>query len=94
MQFPSSVFKFYTKNFWRYCGAMALVYSVLAIIDTLGTNLLPAFVLSETVNAIESNPADMAFHAVLNVAIVYFILRGLQWCASILRWFVFDSIIK
>lgn len=94
MQFPSSVFKFYTKNFWRYCGAMSLVYSVLAIIDTLGLNLLPAFILSETVNAIESNPADMVFHAVLNVAIVYFILRGLQWCASILRWFVFDSIIK
>lgn len=94
MQFPSSVFKFYTKNFWRYCGALSLVYSVLAIIDTLGLNLLPAFVLSETVNAIESNPADMVFHAVLDVAIVYFILRGLQWCASILRWFVFDSVIK
>ena len=94
MQFPSSVFKFYTKNFWRYCGVMSLVYSVLAVIDVLGLNLLPAFILSATVEAIESNPANMAFKAVLDVAIVYFILRGLQWCASILRWFVFDSIIK
>lgn len=94
MQFPASVFKFYFKNFWRYCGAIALLYSLLAIIDTFGLNLLPAFALKATVNAIESNPQDMVFHAVLNVAIIYFVLRGLQWCASILRWYVFDNLIK
>jgi ATP-binding cassette subfamily B protein len=94
MQFPPSVFKFYLKNFWRYCGAIALLYSVLAIIDLFGTFLLPAFALSETVNAIESNPKDMVFHAVLNVAIIYFVLRGLQWGVSLLRWYVFDNLIK
>lgn len=94
MQFPPSVFKFYLKNFWRYCGAIALLYSVLAIIDLFGTFLLPAFALSETVNAIESNPTDMVFHAVLNVAIIYFVLRGLQWGVSLLRWYVFDNLIK
>lgn len=94
MQFPPSVFKFYLKNFWRYCGAIALLYSVLAIMDLFGTYLLPAFALSETVNAIESNPTDMVFHAVLNVAIIYFVLRGLQWGVSLLRWYVFDNLIK
>ena len=94
MQFPSSVFKFYVKNFWRYCGAIALLYSLLAIIDSFGTSLLPAFALKATINAIESNPSDMIFHAVLNVAIIYFVLRGLQWGASILRWYVFDNLIK
>ncbi len=94
MKFPSSVLGFYIKNFWRYCGTIALLYSVLAIIDVFGTNLLPAFALSETVNAIESNPKDMVFNAVLDVAIIYFILRGIQWFASLLRWYVFDSLIK
>ena len=54
MFFPKSVLGFYVKYFWRYCGLVALLYSVLAIIDVFVTNLLPAYFLKQVVNVLES----------------------------------------
>ena len=33
-------------------------------------------------------------HAIIFVAGAYFLMRGAQWCASILRWYTFDKYIK
>ena len=94
MQFPSSVLGFYIKNFWRYCGLVVLLYSVLAIIDTFGLFVLPAYYLKNTVQVLESTPQPEIMHAIIFVAGTYFLMRGAQWCASILRWFTFDKYIK
>ena len=94
MQFPSSVLGFYIKNFWRYCGLVVLLYSVLAIIDTFGVFVLPAYYLKNTVQVLESTPQSEIMHAIIFVAGAYFLMRGAQWCASILRWYTFDKYIK
>lgn len=94
MRFPKTVIGFYVKNFWRYCGMIALLYSFLAIVDTFGTYVLPAFYLKKSVSVLESVLVADAFYALVPVAGAYFLLRGFQWCASLLRWFVFDKFIK
>lgn len=94
MQFPKSVFQFYVKNFWRYCGAIVLLYSLFAIIDTFGTFVLPAFYLKNTVQVLESAGQANALRAVIYVAVMYFAMRGAQWGASLLRWYTFDKFIK
>ena len=94
MQFPSSVLGFYIKNFWRYCGLVVLLYSVLAIIDTFGVFVLPAYYLKNTVQVLESTPQSEIMHTIIFVAGAYFLMRGAQWCASILRWYTFDKYIK
>ncbi len=94
MQFPSNVFMFYVKNFWRYCGLIVLIYSLLAIIDTFGLFVLPAYYLKNTVQVLESAPQPEIMRAIIVVAIAYFVMRGAQWGASILRWYTFDKYIK
>ena len=94
MIFPNTVFKFYAKNFWRYCGIVVLLYSALAIIDTFGIHVLPAFYLKKTVQVLESAPRADVMRSVIYVAVLYFAMRGFQWLCSISRWFVFDKFIK
>ncbi len=94
MKFPDTVLRFYVKNFWRYCGVIVLFYSILAIIDTFGVHVLPAFYIKKTIQVLESTPQADALNAIIYVAIMYFILRGFQWGVSILRWFTFDKFIK
>ena len=94
MQFPKSVLLFYVKNFWRYCRLIVLLYSILAIIDTFGVHVLPAFYLKKTVQVLESAPQADIMRSVVYVAILYFAMRGFQWIVSVLRWFVFDKFIK
>ncbi len=94
MRFPKTVMGFYIKNFWRYCGPVALLYSFFAIVDTFGTYVLPAYYLKKSVSILESVPVADAFYVLIPVAGAYFLLRGFQWCASLLRWFTFDKFIK
>lgn len=94
MFFPKSVLGFYVKYFWRYCGLVALLYSVLAIIDVFVTNLLPAYFLKQVVNVLESVQMAEAFDAVVPVALLYLGMRGGQWLVSLARWYVFDNFIK
>ncbi len=94
MQFPSTVLGFYIKNFWRYCGVIVLLYSVFAIIDTFGLFVLPAYYLKNTVQVLESTPQSDIMYAISFVAGAYFLMRGAQWGASILRWYTFDKYIK
>ena len=94
MFFPKSVLGFYVKYFWRYCGLVALLYSVLAIIDVFVTNLLPAYFLKQVVNVLESVQMAEAFDAVVPVALLYLGMRGGQWLVSLVRWYVFDNFIK
>lgn len=94
MQFPSTVLGFYIRNFWRYCGVIVLLYSVFAIIDTFGLFVLPAYYLKNTVQVLESTPQSDIMYAISFVAGAYFLMRGIQWCTSILRWYTFDKFIK
>lgn len=94
MNFPNTVFKFYIKNFWRYCGIVVLLYSALATIDVFGTFALPAFYLKKTVQVLENSSQVNMMQNVIYVAIIYFALRGFQWCVSLARWYVFDKFIK
>ena len=94
MHFPSGVLGFYIKNFWRYCGLVVLLYSALAIIDTFGLFVLPAYYLKNTIKTLENTPQPDIMNAIFWVAIAYFVMRGIQWGASILRWYTFDKYIK
>lgn len=94
MRFPSGVLGFYIKNFWRYCGLVVLLYSALAIIDTFGLFVLPAYYLKNTIKTLENTPQPDIMNAIFWVAIAYFVMRGIQWGASILRWYTFDKYIK
>lgn len=94
MYFPKTVLGFYVKYFWRYCGIIALLYSVLAIVDVFVTNLLPAYFLKQVVSVLELVPMADAFNAVVPVALLYLGMRGGQWIVSLARWYVFDNFIK
>lgn len=45
-------------------------------------------------SVLESTPVELALKAILPVAATYFILRFIQWAASVLRWMLFDHNIR
>lgn len=94
MKFPKTVVGFYVRNFWRYCGVIALLYSFFAIVDVFGIYVLPAFYVKGVVGTLESIPVALAFRAVIPIALTYLALRAFQWSSSLLRWYVFDKFIK
>lgn len=94
MHFPKTVLGFYVKYFWRYCGLVVLLYSLLAIADTFGVNVLPAYFLERVVSVLETSDASVAVQAIVPIACLYFVLRFVQWLASLGRWYVFDNFIK
>ena len=93
-KFPKSVLGFYVKNLYDCVKAWPLVYALVALFDTSGYSIIPAFFIKIVVQTLEQTPITQAFSAVLSIAIFYFIVRSMLVVAAVCRWMVFDNCIK
>jgi len=94
LNFPKTVMGFYIRNFWRYSGVFVLLFAVFAVLDITGLYILPSFFLKRAVFVLENTPAAMALSAIIPIAVTYLVLRIAQWCASMLRWTIFDGYMR
>lgn len=93
-KFPKSVLGFYVQNLYDSVKAWPVVYALVALFDTSGYSIIPAFFIKIVVQTLEQTPITQAFSAVLSIAIFYFIVRSMLVVAAVCRWMVFDNCIK
>lgn len=93
-KFPKSVLGFYVQNLYDSVKAWPVVYALVALFDTSGYSIIPAFFIKIVVQTLEQTPITQAFSAVLSIAIFYFIVRSMLVAAAVCRWMVFDNCIK
>lgn len=93
-QLPKKVSRFFIQEFWPCAGWWAIAYAVLSILDTVGFSLMAPFFLKYVVAKLQASDISAAFHIIVPVAIVWFVVRGILVLIAVLRWAVLDNRIR
>ena len=93
-QLPKKVSRFFIQEFWPCAGWWAIAYVVLSILDTGGVSLMAPFFLKYVVAKLQASDISAAFHIIVPVAIVWFVVRGISVLIAVLRWAVLDNRIR
>jgi ATP-binding cassette subfamily B protein len=78
--YPKTLFKYYIKNFWRFCGGTLIVWGILFIAHNSGVNVVRPLITKNFVSIIEAGGPGM-------------LRDGFRLCAAFCALFVFFNIL-